>query len=87
MANNTVYPFGTGGSLPSSIGIINDYHTGGADKALSAQVGKEIGEEVFGNTILCDLASLPVVEGGIASGEFWSDSGTSVLLPVNPGEK
>lgn len=35
----TVYPFGTGGSLPASIGIVNDLDTGGADKALSAQQG------------------------------------------------
>lgn len=39
MANTTVYPYGTGGSLPSSIGIINDLVTGGADKALAAEQG------------------------------------------------
>ena len=39
MANQTVYPYGTGGSLPSSVGIINDCTTGGADKALAAQQG------------------------------------------------
>lgn len=44
MANKTVYPFGTGGQLPSSIGIINDLTTGGADKALSAEMGKELGQ-------------------------------------------
>lgn len=44
MANITVYPFGTGGTLPGSIGIINDMVTGGADKALSAEVGKQIGD-------------------------------------------
>ena len=43
MAENvTVYPFGTDGHLPSSIGIINDLSTGGADKALSAEMGKFI---------------------------------------------
>lgn len=46
MANKTVYPYGTGGSLPASIGIINDLTTGGADKALSAEMGKVLGEEV-----------------------------------------
>lgn len=40
MANKTVYPYGTDGQLPSSIGIINDLETGGADKALSAEAGK-----------------------------------------------
>lgn len=46
MANKTVYPFGTGGQLPSSIGVINDLTTGGADKALSAEMGKVLGEDV-----------------------------------------
>lgn len=49
MANKTVYPYGTGGSLPSSIGIINDLKTGGADKALAAEQGKIIGSELIGN--------------------------------------
>lgn len=42
MANSTVYPYGTGGSLPSSIGLVNDLKTGGADKALAASQGPEI---------------------------------------------
>jgi len=44
MANKTVYPYGTGGSLPSSIGLINDLTTGGVDKALTAEQGKVLGE-------------------------------------------
>lgn len=39
MSNNTIYPYGTNGELPSSIGIVNDLITGGADKALSAEQG------------------------------------------------
>ncbi len=46
MANTTVYPFGTGGSLPSNIGVVNDLTTGGADKALSAQMGVELKGEI-----------------------------------------
>ena len=46
MANQTVYPYGTGGSLPESIGIINDCVTGGADKALSAQQGVVLKGEI-----------------------------------------
>ena len=90
MANETIYPFGQGGSLPSGYPIVNDYHTGGADKALSAEVGKEIGEAVFGVSngwMHIDLSGLQVITGGIASGQFWEDSGTSVLLPVNPGKR
>lgn len=49
MANTTVYPYGTNGSLPSSIGIINDLITGGADKALSAQQGVNL-KELIGET-------------------------------------
>lgn len=48
MANKTVYPYGTGGSLPSSVGIINDLVTGGSDKALSAEQGKIIGSMIGG---------------------------------------
>ena len=47
MANQTVYPFGTGGNIPSSIGTVNDMITGGVNKALSAEVGREIGG-IFG---------------------------------------
>lgn len=46
MANKTVYPYGTDGQLPVSIGIINDIVTGGANDALSAQMGKLIGEKI-----------------------------------------
>lgn len=58
MANQTVYPYGTGGELPSSIGIINDLTTGGVNKALSAEMGKtlngnltQLGQEVRTNFI------------------------------------
>lgn len=42
MANTTIYPYGTNGQLPSSIGVINDLTTGGADKALSAEMGRRL---------------------------------------------
>ena len=48
MANQTIYPYGTDGELPSSIGIINDLVTGGADKALTAEQGKQIGDVLYG---------------------------------------
>lgn len=40
MANSTVYPFGPDGQLPSGISIVNDFTTGGADKAASAETVK-----------------------------------------------
>jgi len=53
MVNKTVYPYGTGGNLPASIGIINDLVTGGADKALSAEQGKVIGGLLIDNKVYC----------------------------------
>lgn len=55
MGNKTVYPFGTGGQLPSGVGIINDLTTGGADKALSAEMGKRLAEQLGD----CDITLLP----------------------------
>lgn len=46
MANTTVYPYGTNGELPSSIGLVNDLVTGGADKALTAEQGKALNEKI-----------------------------------------
>lgn len=46
MSNKTVYPFGTNGELPQSIDIIDDVITGGADKALSAEQGKILGQKI-----------------------------------------
>lgn len=52
MANTTVYPFGTDGQLPSSIGIINDLNTGGADKALSAEQGRQLKYMITGAMVI-----------------------------------
>lgn len=50
MADKTVYPYGTDGSLPSSIGIVNDVVTGGADKALAAEQGKILAQAIVSST-------------------------------------
>ena len=52
MANKTVYPYGTEGRLPSSIGLINDLDTGGVDKALTAQQGKVIKKMLTGEWVV-----------------------------------
>ena len=52
MANKTVYPYGTDGQLPSSIGIVNDLDTGGVDKALAAEQGKQIKFMLTGEIIV-----------------------------------
>lgn len=46
MANSTIYPYGQNGELPSNIGLVNDLITGGVDKALTAEMGKIIGESL-----------------------------------------
>lgn len=53
MANITIYPFGLEGELPASVGVVDDLFTGGADKALSAEMGKLIGNELYrdGNVV------------------------------------
>lgn len=56
MANRTVYPYGTDGQLPSSIGIVNDLVTGGVNKALSAQMGVTL------NGMVQDLADSMLLE-------------------------
>lgn len=52
MADITINPFGTGGELPTNIGIVNDLDTGGADKALSAEQGKILGRKAVAGLYL-----------------------------------
>lgn len=100
MANKTVYPYGTGGSLPSSVGIINDLTTGGADKALSAEQGKElatvIGDSFFSELNVIDLGSYTVqlcTLGGAPTylGKWYynqsSDIGRHIAVPITQGSK
>lgn len=92
MANKTVYPFGTGGQLPSSIGIINDITTGGANKALSAEMGKILGDVVFPETEI-DLTELTVRDCSLGSGKKWikgddaSHPGKHIAIPIVAGGK
>ena len=89
MANKTVYPYGTGGQLPSSIGLINDLGTGGVDKALTAEQGKVIGQMIGGvtKTIVCTDKQ---ANKGVAASNGLSSFGTiegvnsrSVFGPVD----
>lgn len=86
MANQTVYPYGTGGSLPSSIGIINDLTTGGADKALAAEQGKVLKTIIGGGEQLILSAELTHKEYAINGSGNWQE-GTHVAVPVTPGEE
>lgn len=65
MENKSVYPFGINGQLPSGIAIVNDLYTGGADKALSAQQGKVIGDAIWGEAE-SEVHSLGLADADIA---------------------
>ena len=91
MANNTVYPFGPGGSLPSAIGIINDKYTGGADKAWSAEQGKEVSEDIR-NFTERDLSQLSNTSAFItySTAKWAANPGSSYkckLVSATPGTK
>ena len=81
MADSTIYPYGTGGHLPSSIGIINDLTTGGVDKALSAEMGKYIGHKIdYLDIAACEEDGLLLVDENLDIGVKINDSG---LFAVN----
>lgn len=93
MANKTVYPFGPEGRLPSGVGIVNDLKTGGADKALAAQQGVVIGNELErlneGARLLdVNLSFLSRRNRSIGSSGTWTTSTDykHVILGVIPGE-
>ena len=69
MANKTVYPFGTDGQIPASIGVINDMKTGGANKALSAEQGKIIGGVISEDVTPKHLDGSLLVTAGSATGQ------------------
>lgn len=101
MANQTVYPYGTGGSLPSSIGIINDRTTGGSDKAWSAEQGKLACQDIDKNTEdLFSMFSTGINRSSYAEQVGWTIISTNlwqqvtnaqktnygcILIPITPG--
>lgn len=92
MANQTIYPFGTDGSLPSGYPIIDDLVTGGADKALSAEQGKEIGTALYGGitkkAYTIDYQNASGHDGIILAENKWYDSAyyKCAIIAVVPGE-
>ena len=96
MANKTVYPYGTEGKLPSSIGIINDLETGGADKALAAEQGKILDGKITllgGMTIVSqelDIDNYPVRQYAIDANGDWvkniADTYRHTIIPVSEGQ-
>lgn len=87
MANTTVYPFGTDGSLPSSIGVINDLTTGGANKALSAEQGVIInGALDISSSIETVSERIPYVahQGYIGNNELVATTGSNPYRYSDP---
>lgn len=85
MANTTIYPYGTNGQLPSSIGVINDLTTGGADKALSAEMGKELAffKKTVDTSIFYEHPAFP-------NPQQWAvnyQNLAGIFVPVYTGEK
>lgn len=87
MAQQTIYPFGPDGQLPSGVGIINDLTTGGADKALSAQMGKVLNENIIGQaTFEINSDDLEESAGNLGIGGKWMSVGKHSVIPVTPGD-
>ena len=81
MANTTVYPYGTGGHLPSSIGLVNDLKTGGVDKALTAEMGKFIGQYIgYLDMAACEEDGLLLVDEDLNIGAKLNGDG---LFAIN----
>jgi lysophospholipase L1-like esterase len=90
MANQTIYPYGTNGQLPSSIGVINDLTTGGADKALSAEMGKRLGNGLYGEEQSHTQASAngkhDITNDVLSPTKTSYSHAGSLLLPVTAGQ-
>lgn len=93
MAKSTIYPYGTDGELPSSIGIINDLETGGVDKALSAEMGVflrgTLGDEFFSVLEDVDTSVLTEQNASLTTTDKWYYSGgvgRHIAIPVTAGD-
>lgn len=84
MAKSTVYPYGTDGQLPSSIGLVNDLTTGGVNKALTAEQGKVLGEKIGSLIENVDLSQFAQSE--CCLGKEWWYTGKHIAISVAPGD-
>jgi len=92
MANYPVYPFGPDGTLPAGVAIVNDLITGGADKALSAQQGKVIGDYLFTSYIPVNLSALTLHsyslgDNSVENKRWTVSTARHYAIPVTPGTK
>lgn len=87
MSNSTIYPYGTNGELPTSIGLINDLVTGGVDKALTAEQGKVIGNILYKEEQI-DLSLLSSYSYYLGADNHYVANANAriVLMPVVQGK-
>lgn len=96
MANKTIYPYGVGGQLPSGIAVVNDFTTGGADNALSAEMGKTLRQTIIPmltatpNSAPLNLSETADFEKGSLTTRTGAEASSntairSVFIPVYPG--
>ena len=73
MANTNIYPYGQGGQAADGLGIVNDLTTGGADKALSAEMGKELNKSKLGITDNdIEVINQPILDMiGVKDVDYW----------------
>lgn len=75
--------------MPSGIPIVNDLVTGGADKALSAEQGKNLGAIINGGHEIIDLSLLTQQNCSLGNSNWYYGSGNvghHKAISVTPGE-
>lgn len=89
MANTNIYPFGQNEEVPTGYPIVNDLTTGGADKALSAQMGVELNKK-FTQYVDFSISRYAQLNSyiNVASPHAWIyiSNHTCKLIPVSSGE-
>lgn len=87
MANQTVYPYGQNGTLPSGYPIADDLNTNSAQQALSAKQGKVIGDIIYEDTYIAKNLSLYPITNYSLGASDWRTTGLHRAIPVTPGDK
>lgn len=86
MANETIYPFGQGGQLPSGYPIADDLVTDSAQVALSARQGKVLNQLISGmsTTLGIDVNEdgFFFVDSNMNIGAYFDDSGFHAINTV-----
>lgn len=85
MANETIYPFGQGGQLPSGYPIADDLVTDSAQVALSARQGKMLYELIGGSAtfgIDVNEDGFFFVDSNMNIGAYFDDSGFHAINTV-----